>query len=113
MAYHCISACSPHPLRGGGLYADMQWYATRPQGWVGPVIVAYMQSLDPLDFGVSISGCFSRVVVALKVKLDGIAATFLKQKNHEIKRKDVCVDEFNTNRLQTEKKEREIVIWNH
>merc|ERR1711979_136588 len=31
----------------------------------------------------------------------------LKEKEDEIKHKDFCVDEFNTNQLQTEKKERE------
>merc|ERR1719215_1056203 len=31
----------------------------------------------------------------------------LKEKEDEIKHKDFCVDEFNTNQLQTEKKDRE------
>merc|ERR1712190_186853 len=34
-------------------------------------------------------------------------AQLLKEKADEIKHKDFCVDEFNTNQLQTEKKERE------
>merc|ERR1712008_451561 len=34
-------------------------------------------------------------------------AQLLKEKEDEIKHKDFCVDEFNTNQLQTEKKERE------
>merc|ERR1719284_1930256 len=34
-------------------------------------------------------------------------AQLLKEKEDEIKHKDFCVEEFNTNQLQTEKKERE------
>merc|ERR1719301_293895 len=34
-------------------------------------------------------------------------ATLLKEKEDEIKHKDFCVEEFNSNQLQTEKKERE------
>merc|ERR1719145_341906 len=34
-------------------------------------------------------------------------AQFLKEKEDEIKHKDFCVEEFNTNEMQTEKKERE------
>merc|ERR1719393_138033 len=34
-------------------------------------------------------------------------AQLMKEKADEIKHKDFCVDEFNTNQLQTEKKERE------
>merc|ERR1712137_515193 len=55
--------------------------------------------------------------IALKVKLDAFTrvkkaiddmiAQLLKEKADEIKHKDFCVDEFNTNQLQTEKKERE------
>merc|ERR550532_1049023 len=55
--------------------------------------------------------------LALKVKLDAfervkkaiddMVAALLKEKADEIKHKDFCVDEFNTNQLQTEKKERE------
>merc|ERR1712137_1470365 len=55
--------------------------------------------------------------IALKVKLDAfervkkaiddMVAALLKEKADEIKHKDFCVDEFNTNQLQTEKKERE------
>ena len=36
-----------------------------------------------------------------------MVAQLLKEKADEIKHKDFCVDEFNTNQLQTEKKERE------
>merc|ERR1719356_1255993 len=36
-----------------------------------------------------------------------MVAQLLKEKEDEIKHKDFCVDEFNTNQLQTEKKERE------
>merc|ERR1719161_204407 len=35
------------------------------------------------------------------------ASKLLKEKEDEIKHKDFCVEEFNTNELQTEKKERE------
>merc|ERR1719183_2699539 len=35
-----------------------------------------------------------------------MVAQLLKEKEDEIKHKDFCVDEFNTNELQTEKKER-------
>merc|ERR1712194_637738 len=37
----------------------------------------------------------------------GMIAQLLKEKEDEIKHKDFCVDEFSTNQLQTEKKERE------
>merc|ERR1711920_1174048 len=39
--------------------------------------------------------------------IDDMIAQLLKEKEDEIKHKDFCVDEFNTNQLQTEKKERE------
>merc|ERR1712106_1169655 len=45
---------------------------------------------------------FTRV----KKAIDDMAAQLLKEKEDEIKHKDFCVDEFNTNELQTEKKER-------
>merc|ERR1719203_2086767 len=55
--------------------------------------------------------------LAYKVKLDSFTrvkkaindmiAQLLKQKEDEIKHKDFCTDELNTNQLQTEKKERE------
>merc|ERR1712187_244469 len=46
---------------------------------------------------------FTRV----KNAIDDRVAQLLKEKEDEIKHKDFCVDEFNTNELQTEKKERE------
>merc|ERR1719282_1766409 len=46
---------------------------------------------------------FTRV----KKAIDDMVAQLLKEKEDEIKHKDFCVDEFNTNELQTEKKERE------
>merc|ERR1711920_64462 len=46
---------------------------------------------------------FTRV----KKAIDDMIAQLLKEKADEIKHKDFCVDEFNTNQLQTEKKERE------
>merc|ERR1712050_274995 len=46
---------------------------------------------------------FTRV----KKAIDYMIAQLLKEKEDEIKHKDFCVDEFNTNQLQTEKKERE------
>merc|ERR1712045_182524 len=46
---------------------------------------------------------FTRV----KKAIDDMVAQLLKEKQDEIKHKDFCVDEFNTNQLQTEKKERE------
>merc|ERR550525_352692 len=39
--------------------------------------------------------------------IDEMIAQLLKEKEDEIKHKDFCVDEFNANQLQTEKKERE------
>merc|ERR1719328_477897 len=45
---------------------------------------------------------FTRV----KKAIDDMVAQLLKEKEDEIKHKDFCVDEFNTNQLQTEKKER-------
>merc|ERR1712066_243867 len=46
---------------------------------------------------------FTRV----KKAIDDMVSQLLKEKADEIKHKDFCVDEFNTNELQTEKKERE------
>merc|ERR1719497_297371 len=46
---------------------------------------------------------FTRV----KKAIDDMVAQLLKEKADEIKHKDFCVDEFNQNQLQTEKKERE------
>merc|ERR1712217_778520 len=46
---------------------------------------------------------FTRV----KKAIDDMIAALLKEKEDEIKHKDFCVDEFNENQLQTEKKERE------
>jgi DNA repair exonuclease SbcCD ATPase subunit len=46
---------------------------------------------------------FTRV----KKAIDDMVSELLKEKADEIKHKDFCVDEFNTNQLQTEKKERE------
>jgi hypothetical protein len=46
---------------------------------------------------------FTRV----KKAIDDMIAQLLKEKEDEIKHKDFCVDEFNTNQLQTERKERE------
>merc|ERR1712056_71523 len=46
---------------------------------------------------------FTRV----KKAIDDMIAQLLKEKEDEIKHKDFCVDEFNTNQLQTEKKELE------
>merc|ERR1719498_927745 len=45
---------------------------------------------------------FTRV----KKAIDDMVAQLLKEKADEIKHKDFCVDEFNTNELQTEKKSR-------
>merc|ERR1719265_1623944 len=46
---------------------------------------------------------FTRV----KKAIDDMIAQLLTEKADEIKHKDFCTDEFNTNQLQTEKKERE------
>merc|ERR1719463_157067 len=46
---------------------------------------------------------FTRV----KKAIDDMVAQLLKEKEDEIKHKDFCTDEFNTNELQTERKERE------
>merc|ERR1719434_671439 len=46
---------------------------------------------------------FTRV----KKAIDDMIAQLLKEKADEIKHKDFCVEEFNTNELQTQKKERE------
>jgi len=46
---------------------------------------------------------FTRV----KKAIDDMVAQLLKEKEDEIKHKDFCVEEFNTNELQTDKKERE------
>merc|ERR1719382_1972804 len=57
------------------------------------ITLAYQVKLD----------AFTRV----KKAIDDMIAQHLKDKADEIKHKDFCVDEFNTNQLQTEKKERE------
>merc|ERR1719145_60437 len=46
---------------------------------------------------------FTRV----KKAIDDMIAQLLKEKADEIKHKDFCTDEFNTNQLQTERKDRE------
>merc|ERR1712117_303284 len=46
---------------------------------------------------------FTRV----KKSIDDMVAALLKEKADEIKHKDFCVDEFNKNQLETEKKERQ------
>jgi hypothetical protein len=46
---------------------------------------------------------FTRV----KKAIDDMVAQLLKEKEDEIKHKDFCVEEFNTNELQTQKKEQE------
>merc|ERR1719171_2631299 len=43
----------------------------------------------------------------VKEAIDNMIAELTKQQADEIKHKDFCVDDFNTNQLQTEKKERE------
>merc|ERR1712129_147755 len=43
----------------------------------------------------------------IKKAIDDMVSQLLKEKEDEIKHKDFCVDEFNTNELQTEKNERE------
>merc|ERR1712100_999987 len=44
--------------------------------------------------------------MGVKKAIDDMVAQLLKEKEDEIKHKDFCVEEFNTNELQTEKKER-------
>merc|ERR1719498_1687556 len=43
----------------------------------------------------------------VKAAIDDMVSQLLKEKEDEIKHKDFCVEEFNTNQLQTEEKERE------
>jgi len=43
----------------------------------------------------------------VKKAIDDMVSQLLKEKEDEIKHKDFCVEEFNTNQLQTEKKDRE------
>jgi len=43
----------------------------------------------------------------VKKAIDDLVAALLKEKADEIKKKDFCVAEFNTNQLQTEKKTKE------
>jgi len=45
--------------------------------------------------------------VRVKKAIDDMVAQLLKEKEDEIKHKDFCVDEFNTNQLETERKDRE------
>merc|ERR1719223_2126785 len=57
------------------------------------VTLAYQVKLD----------AFTRV----KKAIDDMIVQLLKEKEDEIKHKDFCVNDFNTNQLQTEKKERQ------
>jgi len=59
-------------------------------------------SLSTLAYRVKLDA-FTRV----KKAIDDMVAQLLKEKEDEIKHKDWCVDEFNTNQLQTERKTRE------
>merc|ERR1712226_1027907 len=43
----------------------------------------------------------------VKKSIDDMVAALLKEKADEIKHKDFCVDEFNKNQLETERKERQ------
>jgi len=45
--------------------------------------------------------------VRVKKAIDDMITQLVAEKNDEIKHKDFCVEEFNTNQLQTERKERE------
>merc|ERR1719188_109415 len=45
--------------------------------------------------------------VRVKKAIDDMIAQLLREKEDEIKHKDFCVNELNTNQLQTERKERE------
>merc|ERR1712194_700186 len=45
--------------------------------------------------------------VRVKKAIDDMVAQLLQEKADEIKHKDFCVEEFNTNQLQTEKKDRQ------
>merc|ERR1740117_652322 len=45
--------------------------------------------------------------VRVKKAIDDMVTQLLAEKNDEIKHKDFCVEEFNTNQLQTERKDRE------
>merc|ERR1711966_577907 len=47
------------------------------------------------------------VFTRVKKAIDDMISQLLKEKADEIKHKDFCVDEFNSNELQTDKKERE------
>merc|ERR1719456_1055658 len=42
----------------------------------------------------------------IKKAIDGMVNDLLKEKDEELKTKDFCVDEFNTNEMETEKQER-------
>ena len=47
--------------------------------------------------------------VRVKKAIDDMITQRLAEKKDEIKHKDFCVEEFNTNQLQTERKERELI----
>merc|ERR1719203_2009964 len=63
---------------------------------------AHNSNLAALAYRVKLDA-FERV----KKMIDEMIAALLQEKADEIKHKDFCVDEFNSNQLQTEKKERE------
>jgi len=88
---------------------------------------AFLQTSDQAERRAAAAAVLSRVAqksnnpklatLAYRVKLDAftrvkkaideMVAELLKEKADEIKHKDFCVDEFNTNQVQTENKERE------
>jgi len=63
---------------------------------------AHNANLASLAYRVKLDA-FERV----KKMIDEMIAALLQEKEDEIKHKDFCVDEFNSNQLQTEKKQRE------
>merc|ERR1719401_1763557 len=85
---------------GSAEHSERRARASRVLSEVGAKL--HSPRLSALAYQVKLDA-FTRV----KKAIDDMIAQLLKEKADEIKHKDFCVDEFNTNQLQTEKKERE------
>jgi len=85
---------------GAAVHSDRRAAASRLLSSVAQKL--HSPRLSNLAYHVKLDA-FTRV----KKAIDDMISQLLKEKEDEIKHKDFCVDEFNTNLLQTEKKERE------
>merc|ERR1719401_809233 len=85
---------------GAAVHSDRRAAASRLLSSVAQKL--HSPRLSTLAYQVKLDA-FTRV----KKAIDDMISQLLKEKEDEIKHKDFCVDEFNKNQLQTEKKDRE------